>query len=46
MDLIGCETIVKDFAVVGTANEQLFGMCETLWKPDLVLFCFIPVIFE
>lgn len=25
----------KDFVVAGTCSEQLYGMCETLWEPDL-----------
>lgn len=35
MDLIGCISSPKDFCVVGTCEEQLYGMCETLWRPDL-----------
>lgn len=35
MDLIGCPNKPDDFVVVGTCEEQLYGMCETLWKPDL-----------
>jgi 20S proteasome subunit beta 3 len=35
MDLIGCANVCSDFAVIGTSNEQLYGMCEALWKPDL-----------
>lgn len=35
MDLIGCINFAKDFVVVGTANNQLYGMCESLWQPDL-----------
>lgn len=35
MDLIGCADTPNDFVVAGTCAEQLFGMCETLWKPDL-----------
>lgn len=34
-DLIGCIDYSKDFAVSGTASDQLFGMCESLWEPDL-----------
>jgi len=34
-DLIGCSNEPEDFLVGGTAEEQLYGMCETLWKPDL-----------
>jgi len=35
MDVIGCMTEPPDFAVAGTCEEQLFGMCETLWKPNM-----------
>lgn len=35
MDLIGCPNQPEDFVVVGTCEEQLYGMCETLWEPDL-----------
>jgi 20S proteasome alpha/beta subunit len=35
-DLIGCINFAKDFVVVGTASENLFGMAESLWEPDLV----------
>lgn len=35
MDLIGCLSSPKDFSVVGTCEEQLYGMCETLWKEGL-----------
>lgn len=35
-DLIGQPCFCNDFAVIGTSNEQLYGMCETLWTPDLV----------
>ncbi len=35
-DLIGNVSVCKDFAVIGTANEQLYGMCETLWRPNMV----------
>ncbi|SCV01320.1 LANO_0F11188g1_1 [Lachancea nothofagi CBS 11611] len=34
-DLIGCIDEAKDFVVSGTASEQLFGMCESLYEPDL-----------
>lgn len=37
-DSIGCIDFAKDFIVSGTATEQLFGMCENLWEPDLVRF--------
>jgi 20S proteasome subunit beta 3 len=35
MDLIGCINEPEDFVVGGTCTEQLYGMCETLWEPDL-----------
>jgi 20S proteasome subunit beta 3 len=34
-DLIGCPMIPTDFVVGGTCSEQLYGMCESLYKPDL-----------
>lgn len=34
-DLIGCIDFAKDFIVAGTATDQLYGMCESLWEPDL-----------
>lgn len=36
-DLIGQACVVEDFAVIGTSNEQLYGMCEVLWQPNLVI---------
>ncbi|KAJ3184752.1 Proteasome subunit beta type-3 [Irineochytrium annulatum] len=35
MDLIGCINFAKDFVVSGTASDQMYGMCESLWEPDL-----------
>ncbi|KAJ1569806.1 Proteasome subunit beta type-3 [Nowakowskiella sp. JEL0078] len=35
MDLIGCINFAEDFVVTGTASEQLYGMCEALWEPEL-----------
>lgn len=35
MDLIGCPSEPEDFCVAGTCDEQLYGMCETLWEPNL-----------
>jgi 20S proteasome subunit beta 3 len=35
---IGCIEVAKDFVVSGTASDQLFGMCESLWEPDLVSY--------
>lgn len=34
-DCLGCINYAKDFIVSGTAENQLFGMCESLWEPDL-----------
>ena len=34
-DLIGCIEESKDFIVSGTASDQLFGMCESLYEPNL-----------
>ena len=36
LDLIGCPMITEDFVVAGTCTEQLYGMCESLWEPDMV----------
>ncbi|XP_053983783.1 proteasome subunit beta type-3 isoform X1 [Hylaeus anthracinus] len=35
MDLIGCISLPGDFVVGGTCSEQLYGMCESLYEPDL-----------
>ncbi|EGF80126.1 hypothetical protein BATDEDRAFT_88542 [Batrachochytrium dendrobatidis JAM81] len=35
MDTIGCINFAKDFVVCGTASDQMNGMCESLWEPDL-----------
>ncbi|OMJ07554.1 putative proteasome subunit beta type-3 [Smittium culicis] len=35
MDLLGCMDVAKDFIVAGSADENLKGMCEGLWEPDL-----------
>lgn len=34
-DLIGCINFAKDFVVSGTASNELFGVAEGLWEPDL-----------
>ena len=36
LDLIGCPMVTDDFVVSGTCTEQLYGMCESLWEPDMV----------
>mmetsp|Transcript_15197 Transcript_15197/g.24841 ORF Transcript_15197/g.24841 Transcript_15197/m.24841 type:complete len:205 (-) Transcript_15197:146-760(-) len=35
MDLIGAQAAAKDFVVAGTCDGNLYGMCETLYKPDM-----------
>lgn len=35
MDTIGCMNVAEDFVVAGTASEQLYGMCESMFEPDL-----------
>ncbi|ESN98240.1 hypothetical protein HELRODRAFT_185850 [Helobdella robusta] len=34
-DLIGCSSEAEDFSISGTCTEQMYGMCESLWKPDM-----------
>ncbi|CAH6720426.1 proteasome subunit beta type-3 [[Candida] jaroonii] len=34
-DSIGCIDYAKDFVVSGTASDQLYGMCEGLYQPNL-----------
>ena len=36
LDLIGCPMVTGDFVVSGTCNEQMYGMCESLWVPNMV----------
>ena len=36
MDSIGAQETAKDFLVAGTATDSLLGICESLWRPDLV----------
>jgi len=35
MDLIGAPLLAEDFVIAGTCSENLYGMCESLYKPDL-----------
>ena len=35
MDLIGCLNEPEDFVVGGGCSEQLYGMCEALYEPNL-----------
>uniref|UniRef100_A0A7S4PGD9 Proteasome subunit beta n=1 Tax=Paramoeba aestuarina TaxID=180227 RepID=A0A7S4PGD9_9EUKA len=34
-DLIGAGLYADDFVVAGTASEALYGLCESLYKPDM-----------
>lgn len=34
-DFIGAVSETKNFAVGGTTSEQLYGVCESYWKPDM-----------
>ncbi len=36
MDTIGAIETAKDFMVAGTAPDSLYGMCESMWQPDMV----------
>lgn len=35
-DLIGAPVFTEDFVVGGTCTENLHGMCESLYRPDMV----------
>jgi 20S proteasome subunit beta 3 len=35
LDLIGCPMVPDDFVVNGTCTEQMYGMCESLYVPDM-----------
>lgn len=41
MDCLGCEMKTKDFVVAGTMEEALYGMCESMYRPDMVS-AFLP----
>lgn len=41
-DSIGAIETAKDFMVAGTAPDSLLGMCESMWRPDMVGFAFTP----
>jgi Proteasome subunit len=36
MDLIGAPVFADDFVVSGTSSQALYGLAETLYKPDMV----------
>ncbi|KXZ48176.1 hypothetical protein GPECTOR_30g272 [Gonium pectorale] len=35
MDTIGAVETAKDFMIAGTSPESLYGMCESMWRPDM-----------
>lgn len=35
MDLIGAPVYTDDFVVAGSCSEQLYGVCEAMWRPDM-----------
>lgn len=35
MDVIGCINHADDFVVAGTSAPNLYGMCESLFEPDM-----------
>ncbi|RYG52572.1 hypothetical protein EON67_00875 [archaeon] len=35
MDCIGAQVFTSDFVVAGTCSENLYGMCESLYRPDM-----------
>ncbi|KAK9846266.1 hypothetical protein WJX81_000387 [Elliptochloris bilobata] len=35
MDTIGAIETAKDFMVAGTAPDSLYGMCESMWRPNM-----------
>ncbi|KAK2111804.1 Proteasome subunit beta type-3 [Saguinus oedipus] len=39
LDLIGCPMVTDDFVVSGTCAEQMYGMCESLWEPNMIAVC-------
>lgn len=45
MDLIGAPVFTDDFVVSGTCTANLHGMCESLYRPDMVMFSFFILLF-
>jgi len=35
MDLLGAQVLTDDFMVAGDCTEALYGLCESLYRPDL-----------
>lgn len=40
-DCIGAACKAEDFIANGTAKEQLAGICEAMWRPNMVSFTLI-----
>lgn len=38
MDLLGAPLLTDDFVLAGTCSENLYGMCESLYRPNMVRF--------
>lgn len=38
MDLLGAGLLTEDFVLAGTCSENLYGMCESLYRPNMVRF--------
>ena len=36
MDLLGAPVVTREFAVSGTCTSNLHGMCEAMYRPDMV----------
>lgn len=36
MDLLGAGLLTEDFVLAGTCSENLYGMCESLYRPNMV----------
>lgn len=34
-DFIGAQSLAHDFTCSGTTSDQLMGVCESFWKPDM-----------
>jgi 20S proteasome subunit beta 3 len=37
MDLLGAPVFADDYVVAGTCTSNLSGMCESLYKPNMVM---------
>lgn len=44
-DLIGAPVLTDDFVVGGTCTNNLYGMCESLYRPNMVSARDVPEVF-